>query len=216
MICAKQLSLAYGAKNVIFSNLNFVAENGLITTLVGKSGVGKSTLLKTLAGLLPSTSGTVEVLEGSIGYVAQSYTLFPHLTVLANCTLAMQCVLNRSRAVAEEEALKVLESVGMRAYAARFPRSLSGGQKQRVAIARALCLKPAVLLLDEPTSALDPENVALVSAILRRLAEEGLTVVVSSQDMAFVDTIADRIVALVDGTIRIVEDKAALRKQFVA
>lgn len=200
MICAKQLSLGYESGVALFSNVNFVAERGQITALIGDSGAGKTSLLKSLAGLLTNYDGTIEV-DGSVGYVAQSYGLFPHLSVRKNCTLPLRHVTNIAQSDADAQALAMLTRVGMEAFMDRMPASLSGGQRQRVAIARALCLKPTVLLLDEPTSALDQINSAKLTTLLKELAALGLTVVLSSQDLQFVNATADCIYRVGDGAV---------------
>ena len=133
--------------------------------------------------------------------VFQNFNLFPHMTVLDNVTLAPVKVKGKNRAEAEESALKILETVGLSHKAASFPASLSGGQKQRVAIARALAMEPEVMLFDEPTSALDPEMVGEVLNVMKRLAEEGMTMVIVTHEMGFAREVADRVLFIDQGVV---------------
>lgn len=216
MIIGKNISLVYKTnkqEKAILKNVSFEIARGNVTALIGKSGAGKTSLLRCLVGLETTFDGllvcdgydvrllTAKERASMIGYVAQNYNSFAHLTVLQNCTLALQTVLGESVEIAEEKAIAQLTRVGMNDYASVYPSQLSGGQKQRVAIARALCLGPKVLVLDEPTSALDPENVASMIALMRQLGSQGMTLVVSSQDMQFVEKIFDYIYLVDDGMI---------------
>lgn len=133
--------------------------------------------------------------------VFQNFNLFPHMTVLDNVTLAPIKVKGKNKAEAEESALKILETVGLSDKAASFPASLSGGQKQRVAIARALAMEPEVMLFDEPTSALDPEMVGEVLNVMKRLAEEGMTMVIVTHEMGFAREVADRVLFIDQGVV---------------
>ena len=184
-----------------------------ITLLLGKSGAGKTTLLRCIAGLEKTYTGLISVDSQNIlglsptqridliGFVAQQYNLFPHLTVLQNCTQPLMLVKKIAQKAAQEKVIELLTQLGMEAYLNTYPAQLSGGQQQRVALARALVLEPKVLLLDEPTSALDPENSAQLAVLLRQLCTTGTTVVVSSQDMSFTRLIMDRICLVEQGTI---------------
>lgn len=212
MMCVKNLSITYQKKLILKAVSCDIAEKQ-ITVFIGKSGAGKSTILRILAGLETSYEGMliynqqdVKILThkdrvGLIGYVTQNYTLFPQLTVLQNCSLALVNVMDLSSIKAEQQAIEMLKKVGMDSFCNAYPYSLSGGQKQRVAIARALCLNPKILILDEPTSALDPENVNTITTLLRQLAAQGIAVVLSSQDMTFAKMIFDRIYLVDDGMI---------------
>jgi polar amino acid transport system ATP-binding protein len=189
-----------------------------VVCLIGASGSGKSTLLRCINLLEPIDAGRI-VVEGDeitargvdvdrirrrIGIVFQSFNLFPHMTVLGNVTLAPRKVLGRSRAVAESEALALLERFGLAEKAHDHPDRLSGGQQQRVAIVRALAMQPDLLLLDEVTSALDPELIAEVLNVIRELARGGMTMLIATHEMGFARDIANRVCFLDAG--RILED----------
>lgn len=212
----RKLSKRYG-EHVVFDDVTFTTEQGTVTAIIGPSGAGKSTLLRCMNRLDDPDQGTVEVgdqqypaghalgpaaritLRRTVGIVFQSFNLFPHLTVLRNVTIAQQRVLKRSGDEAEEYALRLLESVGLKAKAHDRPATLSGGQQQRVAIARALALDPQVLLFDEPTSALDPELGQEVLAVMRDLAGHGRTMIVVTHEMRFAREISDQVVVMADG-----------------
>jgi polar amino acid transport system ATP-binding protein len=212
MMQGKNISLTY-AKKQILKAVSFEFISGGVTVLIGKSGAGKSTILRILAGLETSYQGslfyggqdlkTVTQKDRArlIGYVTQNYVLFPQLTVMQNCALALQKVVGLTQLQAEQKVADTLATVGMSDYVNAYPSQLSGGQRQRVAIARALCLDPKILILDEPTSALDPINVDNMVALLRQLSSQGLTVVLSSQDMLFVKMIFDRIYLIDNGEV---------------
>jgi ABC-type polar amino acid transport system ATPase subunit len=196
---------------------------GDIVTIVGPSGSGKSTLLRCLNGLEVPDAGTVEVaglpvVAGSsgidaararIGMVFQAFHLFPHLCVLDNLTLAPSRVRGVARRDAEARAAELLARVGLESKVRARPDELSGGQKQRVAIARALAMDPEVILFDEPTSALDPETVGEVLAVMRELAQGGMTMAVVTHEMAFAREVSSRTVFMDAG--RIVEDGPSAR-----
>jgi ABC-type polar amino acid transport system ATPase subunit len=196
---------------------------GDIVTIVGPSGSGKSTLLRCLNGLEVPDAGTVEVaglpvVAGSsgidaararIGMVFQAFHLFPHLCVLDNLTLAPTRVRGVARRDAEARAAELLARVGLESKVRARPDELSGGQKQRVAIARALAMDPEVILFDEPTSALDPETVGEVLAVMRELAQGGMTMAVVTHEMAFAREVSSRTVFMDAG--RIVEDGPSAR-----
>jgi len=186
-----------------------------VVCLIGASGSGKSTLLRCINALEPIQSGEIRVagdvvsgqgvdvnrLRRNVGMVFQSYNLFPHMSVLRNVTLAPVKVGGRSKAAAEEQALALLDRVGMRDKAGAYPDSLSGGQQQRVAIVRALASNPQVLLLDEITAALDPELVGDVLGIVRELAQDGLTMLLATHEMGFARDVASQVCFLHEGRI---------------
>ncbi|MCX4255605.1 MAG: amino acid ABC transporter ATP-binding protein [Oscillospiraceae bacterium] len=193
---------------------------GEVVFVVGPSGSGKSTFLRCLNLLEEPTEGTI-LFEGvditdkkndinlhrrKIGMVFQQFNLFPHMTVMRNLTIAPMKLLGLSGEEAEKNASELLERVGLADRANAYPNQLSGGQKQRIAIVRALCMKPDVMLFDEPTSALDPEMVGEVLSVMRELAEENMTMVVVTHEMAFAKEVASRILFMADGLI--VEENA--------
>jgi len=188
---------------------------GEVVALIGASGSGKSTLLRTVNLLEPIDDGRIRLrdedisdprvdpdsVRARIGVVFQQYNLFPHLTVLANITLALRHVHRMGRRQADAAALALLERVGLTDKAQSHPDRLSGGQQQRVAIARAIATSPDLLLLDEITSALDPELVGEVLDLVRALADDGMTIVMATHEMAFARDVADRVVFLDAGRI---------------
>ncbi|MGI6017385.1 MAG: amino acid ABC transporter ATP-binding protein [Marvinbryantia sp.] len=190
-------------------------KKGEVVFVVGPSGSGKSTFLRCLNRLEDPTGGHiyfdgVDLMDKKIninkhrqkmGMVFQHFNLFPHMTILKNMTIAPVKLQGVSQKEAEEQALKLLERVGLGDRANAYPSQLSGGQKQRVAIVRALCMKPEVLLFDEPTSALDPEMVGEVLEVMRELAEEHMTMVVVTHEMGFAREVADRILFMVEGKV---------------
>ena len=205
----------YG-KLAVLHGIDFKVDRGEVVSLVGPSGSGKSTVLRALVGLTPVTAGSVEVDGTSIDYAApravkaardrmaivfQQYNLFQNMTVLRNVSLAPTKVKGRKRAEVEAEAMDLLKLVGMDHKAHAYPDELSGGQQQRVAIARALALKPEILLLDEVTSALDPELVNEVLDAIRRLASEGMTMLLVSHEMAFVREVSSKVVFMDAGKV---------------
>jgi ABC-type polar amino acid transport system, ATPase component len=180
---------------------------GEVVVIIGPSGSGKSTLLRAVNGLERIDAGEIWVdglpvhqrknlrqVRTRLGMVFQQFNLFPHLTALGNLILAPTLVLKHSRTEANEEAMALLDRVGLKDKARAYPGQLSGGQQQRVAIARALVMKPAVMLFDEVTSALDPELVGEVLNVMRALARDGMTMVVVTHEMAFARDVADRVV----------------------
>jgi ABC-type polar amino acid transport system ATPase subunit len=188
---------------------------GEVVCVIGPSGSGKSTLLRCLAHLERPDAGTIaldgeqvdesrsgmRVLRGRLGMVFQQFNLFPHKSALENVALAPREVLGLSRAAANERARTLLAQVGLGDKASEYPARLSGGQQQRVAIARALAMEPEVMLFDEVTSALDPELVKEVLDVMRRLAEDGMTMVVVTHEMGFARGVADRVVFMDNGAI---------------
>ena len=197
MIYAKNLSVTAGSTTIL-SDLSFSIRAGGVTFFLGESGAGKTTVLRTIAGLIPSYEGQIlignrDVKELSpderakhIGFVFQTWNLFPHLTVLQNCTQPQEVVLGISSEDAAIEGVRMLELLDIQAHANKQVKELSGGQQQRVAIARALCLHPELLLLDEPTSALDPQTKRSLISIVKKLAERGISVAISTHDMVLV------------------------------
>jgi len=198
--------------NVVLKNICCTINPGRITSFIGPSGAGKTTLLQSIANLTPLEAGSVSLQSTNIltmdnctraqaiGYVFQDFNLFGHMTVLQNCIdpLTIQGI---TLADAQKAARDALAAMGMEEYLNKYPAQLSGGQKQRVAIARALVLKPRVLLLDEPTASLDPVNTDILVKILKNLAVQNFSIGLSSQDVSFVQKIADRIYYLEHGTI---------------
>jgi polar amino acid transport system ATP-binding protein len=211
------LCKSFGALNVI-NGIDFTVHHGQLVCIIGKSGSGKSTLLRCINLLETPSSGQI-FLDGieltdpdvdidrarrSIGMVFQQFNLFPHLTVLRNVSIAQENVMKRSRTESDRLSMEGLRRVGLEAKANVYPAQLSGGQQQRVAIARALAMEPKVMLFDEPTSALDPELVGEVLSVMRKLAEDGMTMVVVTHEMGFARELGDRVVFMDDGVI--VED----------
>ena len=208
------LHKSFGQREVL-RGVNLAVAPGEVVCVIGPSGSGKSTLLRCVNQLEHATAGSVRVLGTEIndpdvdidavrqhvGMVFQSFNLFTHQTVLENCTVAQRKVLRRSKAEAEKVALENLARVGLADRAGAMPNQLSGGQQQRVAIARALSMDPALMLFDEPTSALDPELVGEVLAVMRELAEGGMTMIVVTHEMAFARDVADRVVFMDGGGI---------------
>ncbi|WP_049116599.1 amino acid ABC transporter ATP-binding protein, partial [Burkholderia cepacia] len=191
---------------------------GEVVVVCGPSGSGKSTLIKTVNGLEPFQQGEILVngqsvgdkktnlskLRSKVGMVFQHFELFPHLSITENLTLAQIKVLGRGKDEANEKGLKLLDRVGLKAHAHKFPGQLSGGQQQRVAIARALSMDPIAMLFDEPTSALDPEMINEVLDVMVELAQEGMTMMVVTHEMGFAKKVAHRVIFMDKGAI--VED----------
>lgn len=210
----KHLSKTFG-KHEVLRDIDFSVNTGDVTTIIGSSGSGKSTLLRCINLLETPTSGeimyhgeNIDKIKGGasayrshVGMVFQSFNLFNNMTVLKNCMIGQTKVLGKSRAAAKKAALHFLGKVGMAPYINAKPSQLSGGQKQRVAIARALAMNPEVLLFDEPTSALDPQMVGEVLEVMRNLANEGLTMIVVTHEMAFARDVSSHVVFMADGVI---------------
>ena len=186
-----------------------------VLVVIGPSGSGKSTFLRCLNLLEKPTGGSVifegtditapgvniNVMRRRMGMVFQHFNLFPHMTVLRNLTLGPTQLLKKSQAEADRKAMQLLERVGLADRADAYPSQLSGGQKQRIAIVRALCMEPDVMLFDEPTSALDPEMVGEVLDVMKRLAKDGMTMVVVTHEMGFAREVADRVLFMDEGQI---------------
>lgn len=199
----------------ILDGISFSVKTSEVIVIVGPSGCGKSTLLRCINALEPIQEGsitldgdviernskTLPLLRQRIGMVFQSYDLFPHLTVLDNVLLAPCKVQKRDKEEVKQEAMSLLERVGLKEKAKSYPRELSGGQKQRVAIVRALCMHPEILLFDEVTAALDPEMVREVLDVMLDLAKQGRTMLIVTHEMQFARAIADRIIFLDNGKI---------------
>ena len=210
----RHLSKSFGS-NEVLRDIDFTVEKGDVISIIGASGSGKSTLLRCINLLETPTGGQIlyhgEDVAGRgvnapkyrshVGMVFQSFNLFNNMTVLENCMVGQVKVLKRKRDVAREKALHFLEQVGMAPYVNARPQQISGGQKQRVAIARALAMEPEILLFDEPTSALDPEMVGEVLSVMRKLAREGMTMLVVTHEMAFARDVSNRVVFMNQGVI---------------
>ncbi|NKB52337.1 MAG: ATP-binding cassette domain-containing protein [Rhizobiaceae bacterium] len=214
-LAVSDVRASYGALEVL-KGISFSIEKGEIAALVGPSGSGKSTVLRALMGLTPITGGEVDIAGETMNYssarevraardrmaiVFQQYNLFQNMTVMQNLTLAPLKIKNWDKAEVASEARRLLSLVGLADKADAFSDQLSGGQQQRVALARALALKPQILLLDEVTSALDPELVNEVLDAIRKLADEGMTMVIVSHEMAFVREVADKVAFMDAGQI---------------
>ena len=205
----------YFGKEEVLRGMNLDVEEGEVICLIGPSGSGKSTFLRCINSLEQPTAGTVVVdgnvmtdkhadldkIRENIGMVFQQFNLFPHLTVLRNITIAPIVCKKYTKQEAEAKAHELLASVGLSEKWNNYPGSLSGGQQQRVAIARALAMGPALMLFDEPTSALDPEMVGDVLNVMRKLAREGMTMIIVTHEMGFAREVADRVVFIDGGVI---------------
>ena len=210
----RHLSKAFG-KHVVLRDIDFSVSKGDVTCIIGASGSGKSTLLRCINFLEEPTSGEIiyhglnmmesrmneAAYRAKVGMVFQSFNLFNNMTVLKNCMVGQEIVLKKDKETARKNAMYYLEKVGMAPYINAKPRQLSGGQKQRVAIARALAMEPEVLLFDEPTSALDPQMVGEVLSVMRKLANEGLTMMIVTHEMAFARDVSNHVVYMAGGVI---------------
>ena len=214
VIEVKNLKKSFGEHGVLH-DISFSVEKGDVISIIGPSGSGKSTLLRCV-NFLETPSGGEILFHGKpvddkelkltdyrarVGMVFQSFNLFDNMTVLKNCTAGQKIVLKRSEEEAKKIALENLSKVGMSAYVNARPKQLSGGQKQRVAIARALCMNPEVILFDEPTSALDPEMVDEVLAVMKSLAESGITMIIVTHEMAFARDVSNKVIFMDGGVI---------------
>ena len=207
---------AYYDKLHVLKDVEVKVEKGEIVSLIGPSGSGKSSFLKMLVGLLVPQSGEVKInneiidykkkadlriVREKIGIVFQQYNLFQNMNVLKNVCIAPIKIQKRDSKKVEEQAIELLEKVGLKDKLKSYPDELSGGQQQRVAIARALCLNPEILLLDEVTSALDPELVQEVLDSIRLLASEGMTMLIVSHEMSFVKEVSSKVIFMDNGSI---------------
>ena len=210
----RHLSKSFGSHEVL-RDIDFTVNKGDVTSIIGSSGSGKSTLLRCINLLETPTSGEIlyhgqsvtgpkvnaPEYRSHVGMVFQSFNLFNNMTVLENCMVGQVKVLKKDRETARKNAMQYLEQVGMAPYINAKPRQISGGQKQRVAIARALAMEPEVLLFDEPTSALDPEMVGEVLSVMQDLAQNGMTMLVVTHEMAFARDVSTHVVFMADGII---------------
>ena len=214
LIKTEGLEKSFGKVQVL-KGITTEIHKGEVVVIIGPSGSGKSTFLRTLNLLEEPTGGKiyfegVDITDPKIninkhrqkmGMVFQQFNLFPHMTVLKNMNLAPMKLLKLSKADAEKRATELLDRVGLADRANAYPNQLSGGQKQRVAIVRALCMQPDVMLFDEPTSALDPEMVGEVLGVMKKLAEDGMTMAVVTHEMGFAREVADRVLFIDEGII---------------
>ena len=224
MLEIKNLSKSFGKLEVL-KDISFTVEKGQAVSIIGPSGSGKSTLLRCVNQLEKADGGTIDICGISmmtadengkavyanpktlrdvrlkIGLVFQNFNLFPHFSVLRNITEAPMCVLGKSRAEAEATAMELLGKMGLESKAHEYPCNLSGGQQQRVSIARALALNPEMLFFDEPTCALDPELTGEILKVIRSLAEEQMTMVIVTHEMAFAKQVSDRVIFMNGGVI---------------
>jgi len=213
-VVIRNLKKSFGDLEVL-KDINLEVCEGEVICIIGASGSGKSTLLRCINALEDASSGTVEVdghdITGAhadinkyrqdIGMVFQQFNLFPHMTVLQNISFAPTSLKLKTKEEAQAKAHKLLKRVDLEEKANVYPEQLSGGQQQRVAIARALAMEPDVMLFDEPTSALDPEMVGEVLAVMKKLANEGMTMIVVTHEMGFAKEVADRVIFIDEGYI---------------
>ena len=214
MISIRNLKKSFGDLHVL-KGIDLDVRRGEKVVVLGPSGSGKSTMLRCINALEDADSGTITVdgvevtsrrtninrLREHLGMVFQRFNLWPHKTVLENVMLGQMVVSGRSKAEARQRALKMLERVGLAAKADEYPVRLSGGQQQRVGIARALAMDPKAILFDEPSSALDPELVGEVLAVMKSLADEGMTMIVVTHEITFAREVADRVIFMDGGVI---------------
>ncbi|MCQ5202887.1 amino acid ABC transporter ATP-binding protein [Mordavella massiliensis] len=215
MICIEDVHKIFGELHAL-NGISGEIKRGEVVVIIGPSGSGKSTLLRSLNLLEVPSKGHiyfdgVDITDKKVdinkhrqkmGMVFQHFNLFPHKTILQNITLAPVKLLKKDKKEAEEEAMKLLERVGLEGKANAYPSQLSGGQKQRIAIVRSLAMKPDVMLFDEPTSALDPEMVGEVLDLMKQLAKEGMTMVVVTHEMGFAREVGTRVVFMDEGQIK--------------
>ena len=217
VVIAKNLSKSYTKGLRALDNVSLTVEQGKVLVVMGPSGSGKSTLIRTFNGLETFDKGEIDILgikinqnynenriqkiRKRVGMVFQQFNLFPHLSILENITLAPLNVQKRTRVDAEEFGMYLLNQMGISMHAEKYPSQLSGGEQQRVAIARALALKPELLLFDEPTSALDPERINEVLDVMRKLAQDGMTMVVVTHEINFAKDVSDQILFMDSGKV---------------
>lgn len=213
-VIIKNLNKYFGKLHILH-DINLKVKSGEVVCLIGPSGSGKSTLLRCINKLNDFTDGDV-IIDGisindkkidlnkmreKIGMVFQHFNLFPHLTVLENITLAPVMLKIMSKETAKEKAKELLKKIGLENKINSYPSQLSGGQKQRVAIARSLAMNPEMILFDEPTSALDPEMIGEVLEVMKKLAEDGMTMIIVTHEMRFAKEVSDRIIFMDNGRI---------------
>ena len=225
LVVIDRVGKSFGATRVL-KEVSLTVGKGEVVTLIGPSGCGKTTLLRCVNFLETYESGAISIdgetvgirigadgsrkarpdrevaaMRARVGMVFQHFELFPHLSVMRNLVLAQIKVLGRGTQESEQRGMRLLDRVGLREHANKFPGQLSGGQQQRVAIARSLCMKPNIMLFDEPTSALDPEMIKEVLDVMIELAEEGMTMVCVTHEMGFARTVADSMIFMDRGEI---------------
>ena len=217
IVVAQNLTKSYTKGSRALDNVSLKVNQGKVLVVMGPSGSGKSTLIRTFNGLETFDSGELDVLgikvdsthderkiqkiRRRVGMVFQQFNLFPHLSILENITLAPINVQKRRPIEAEEYGMYLLSQMGIDSHAKKYPSQLSGGEQQRVAIARALALKPELLLFDEPTSALDPERINEVLDAIRRLAEQGMTMIVVTHEIGFAKDVSDQVLFMDSGKV---------------
>ncbi|MGI6733672.1 MAG: amino acid ABC transporter ATP-binding protein [Anaerovoracaceae bacterium] len=214
MIEVNNLTKNYGKLEVL-KDISVTIEKNEVVCVIGPSGSGKSTFLRCINLLETPTEGSIFIdgekindknadinkIRQKLGMVFQNFNLFPHMTTIENVMIGQIKVNRTDKAEAKKQALELLKAVGLEDKADVYPASLSGGQKQRAAIARALAMKPEIMLFDEPTSALDPEMVGEVLEVMRKLAHQGMTMVIVTHEMGFAREVADRVLFMDEGTI---------------
>ena len=217
ILTAKNLTKSYAKGILALDKVSFTLDQGKVLVIMGPSGSGKSTLIRTINGLETFDKGELNVLgikiradsderkiqkiRRRVGMVFQQFNLFPHLSILENITLAPIQVQKRNKKEAEEYGMYLLCQMGIESHAKKYPGQLSGGEQQRVAIARSLALKPELLLFDEPTSALDPERINEVLDAMRRLADQGMTMIVVTHEIKFAKEVSDQVLFIDSGKI---------------
>ena len=217
ILTAKNLTKSYAKGTLALNKVSFTLDQGKVLVVMGPSGSGKSTLIRTINGLETFDKGELNVLgikiradsderkiqkiRRRVGMVFQQFNLFPHLSILENITLAPIQVQKRKKKEAEEYGMYLLCQMGIESHAKKYPGQLSGGEQQRVAIARSLALKPELLLFDEPTSALDPERINEVLDAMRRLADQGMTMIVVTHEIKFAKEVSDQVLFIDSGKI---------------
>ena len=217
ILTAKNLTKSYAKGTLALNKVSFTLDQGKVLVVMGPSGSGKSTLIRTINGLETFDKGELNVLgikiradsderkiqkiRRRVGMVFQQFNLFPHLSILENITLAPIQVQKRNKKEAEEYGMYLLCQMGIESHAKKYPGQLSGGEQQRVAIARSLALKPELLLFDEPTSALDPERINEVLDAMRRLADQGMTMIVVTHEIKFAKEVSDQVLFIDSGRI---------------